>query len=73
MNTARIRQLNKKIDKLLNTKNVVIFPIMGGLSMGDKCRNVTSEEAEILEAKGMPIPISISLNREQEFLEVLKA
>lgn len=71
MKTSRLNQLNKKVDKLLSLKKVAILPIYGGASSGEPYRNVTPEEAEILQAKGMPAPITVCLNREQEFQQLL--
>lgn len=44
---------------------------MGGITTGEPTRAVTPEEQEILRSKGLPIPILISLNREQEFLKLI--
>lgn len=49
---------------------------MGGLSTdisipSEPSRDVTAEEAEIAQSKGLPCPILIVLSREQEFLEYL--
>ncbi|OGE36927.1 hypothetical protein A3B45_00585 [Candidatus Daviesbacteria bacterium RIFCSPLOWO2_01_FULL_39_12] len=78
MNKAQIKQLDKKIDKILNfRKKIPIFPIMGGASHNSSAlrvatRGVTPEESRIAQAKGLPCPILIDLSREKEFLEYLK-
>jgi len=72
MNKTRIKRLNKKIDKMFNSKKTIIFPIMGGLALGEQVRKVTDEEAQILISKGMPVPINIALNREKELQELIK-
>lgn len=72
MSKAQIKQLKKKIDKILSFKKLPIFPIYGGASGGESVRDVTQQEAEILSHKGIPVPIKISLTHEQEFLEVLR-
>jgi len=71
MRTLQIKQLNKKVNGLLSHKQRSVFPIMGGITTGEPTRAVTPEEQEILRSKGLPIPILISLNREQEFLKLI--
>jgi len=77
MNRAQIKQLNKKIDKILKIKKLPNWPILGGLSDSsitrELTRSVTPEEGVIARAKGLPCPISIALSRETEFLEYLNA
>lgn len=73
MNTsARLR----KVEDKLNAKqgnNSVVWPILGGASSGEPCRDLTPQESEILSNKGQPVPIAIALSREKEFQEYLKS
>jgi len=70
MNKAKIKQLNKIVDKILNDKKEIpLFPIYGGASSGESTRGVTAEEASILHHKHLPVPILISINSEREFKE----
>jgi hypothetical protein len=62
----------KKIDEILDHKRLPIFPILGGVGPDEPTRDVTPEEREILRTKGLPIPVSISLKREQEFQKLLR-
>ena len=77
MNKAQIKQLDKKIDKIISFKQKIpIFPIMGGVSYNSSAirvitRGVTPEEGRMAQIKGLPCPILIDLSREQEFLEYL--
>jgi len=77
MNKNRIKQLNKKVDKIISRTQQFTFPIHGGFSNGPIpitfAREVTPQEAEILQRMNLPVPISIALDREKEFLELLSS
>lgn len=75
MNTpGRLRRIEKNLNNKFG-KKLPIFPIMGGLSSdpNQSSRNVTPQEAQILQSKRVPVPIRIALSREQEFLEYLES
>jgi len=74
MNTpTRLRKIEDKLNAKITNKRA-IWPILGGLSTdpSEPARNVTSQEAGILQSKGVPVPIRIVLSREKEFQEYLK-
>lgn len=81
MNKTQIKKLNKQVDKIISRKKTLtIWPLLGGLStyvpgedIPDRpSRPVTPQESEMLKSKGLPIPITIELGREEEFQEYLK-
>lgn len=73
MNKSKIDRLERQVTEVFKHKERPVFPIMGGFTAGEHIRQITPQEYEILRSKELPIPISISVNREHEFQEYLKS
>lgn len=77
MNTRQLRQLNKRVNEITRNKKVIVLPILGGVNTNtsipsESSRILTTQEIEILQSKGLPIPILIAKSRENELKELLK-
>ena len=58
--------------KIGHKKEHKIWPILGGTTPDDPVRDVTPDERKIAIEKGLVCPISISLERENEFKDYLE-